>query len=200
MRENLRDIVRRVLSSSLLVSGTAAPAAAAEVIAVPTEFPANIAEAKLLTDGGEMVLRDRRPRLILKRAAEATLELVSSHRSHRSHSSHRSHYSSSGGRTTPSRPRTSPPPVYNPPSGTYSTAEFGQRVLRRGMRGADVAELMRLLVVHGHLSRDSVNTEALFTRAVEDAVRSFQRSRNVSADGIVGSTTALLLRRRPDGN
>jgi hypothetical protein len=207
MRESLRDIVRRVLSGSILVTGAATPAAAAVVVDHPTvELPPPAAELSAAADVGVMVLREARPRLVLKRAAESTLTLVSSHRSHRSHSSHRSHYSSSGGRgggyrrsyprtTTPSR-RSEPLPV----TGAYCVpvdVEFGSRLLQRGMCGSDVAELMRLLVAHGHLASYDVNSDSMFTFAVENAVREFQRSRQLDRDGKVGPVTSRHLRREP---
>lgn len=208
MRESLRDIVRRVLSGSILVTGAATPAAAAVVADHPmVELPPPAAELSAASDVGVMVLREARPRLVLKRAAESTLTLVSSHRSHRSHSSHRSHYSSSGGgggggyprstprTTTPTR-RSEPLPV----TGAYCLpvdVEFGSRLLQRGMCGSDVAELMRLLVAHGHLASYDVNSDSLFTYAVENAVREFQRSRQLDQDGKVGRVTSRHLRREP---
>ena len=205
MRESLRDTIRRVLSGSMLVTAAtvpATPAAASDSPSIAT-LP-RLLEVKDAAGAGEIVLRERRPRLVLKRAAESTLELVSSHRSHRSHSSHRSHYSSSGGGrrspTTRSRPR--PAPVYSPPSYSsgWRTAELGDRILVRGMRGSDVAELMRLLVLHGFLASSDVNAQALFDLDVEIAVKAFQRSRQVQVDGKVGPVTARLLRRTSSGN
>jgi peptidoglycan hydrolase-like protein with peptidoglycan-binding domain len=204
MRESLRDVIRRVLSGSILVTGTVVPSAAAAELEPPSiDFLPPSSEVKAATGTDEIVLRERRPRLVLRRAVESMLELVSSHRSHRSHSSHRSHYSSSGGRTTPrtqSRPR--PAPVYTPPSNpsVYRNADLGDRILVRGMRGTDVAELMRLLVLHGFLASNNVNTESLFDLNVEVAVKAFQRSQNVEDDGKVGPVTARLLRRTPNGN
>lgn len=207
MRESLRDIIRRVVSGSILVTGASTPVAAAVVADHPTvELPPPAAELSAASDVGVMVLREARPRLVLKRAAESTLTLVSSHRSHRSHSSHRSHYSSSGGggggyprstprRTTPAR-RSEPLPV----TGAYCVpvdVEFGSRLLQRGMCGSDVAELMRLLVAHGHLASYDVNSDSLFTYAVENAVREFQRSRQLDQDGKVGRVTSRHLRREP---
>jgi murein L,D-transpeptidase YcbB/YkuD len=68
------------------------------------------------------------------------------------------------------------------------------------MRGSDVAELMRLLVGHGFLASNDVNSESLFDSDVELAVKAFQRSRAVEDDGVVGRVTAGLLKRSPGGN
>lgn len=203
MKESLRDIVRRVISGSILVTGTSTPAVATVAVDHPSmEIPPPAPEARMLEDPGVMVLRERRPRLILTRASESSLALLSSHRSHRSHSSHRSHYSSSGGGSVPRSPtprrRSAPPPP--PPVAAYcipTTAEMGSRLLQRGMCGSDVAELMRLLVVHGHLASYNMNADSLFTIQVENAVKSFQRSRDLTPDGKVGPITLRHLQGEP---
>jgi murein L,D-transpeptidase YcbB/YkuD len=63
------------------------------------------------------------------------------------------------------------------------------------MCGSDVEELMRLLVGRGHLREAQVNSEAMFTLPVENAVKAFQRSRQLQPDGKVGPVTARNLRR-----
>jgi murein L,D-transpeptidase YcbB/YkuD len=68
------------------------------------------------------------------------------------------------------------------------------------MRGSDVSELMRLLVLHRFLDSSDVNSESLFDLDVELAVKAFQRSRAVTDDGVVGRVTAGLLKRSPGGN
>lgn len=65
------------------------------------------------------------------------------------------------------------------------------------MCGSDVTELMRLLVAHDRLRESQVNTEAMFTLAVENAVKAFQRSVQLEVDGKVGSVTARHLQREP---
>jgi peptidoglycan hydrolase-like protein with peptidoglycan-binding domain len=63
--------------------------------------------------------------------------------------------------------------------------------LRRGDRGPSVEELNRLLVDAGF---KDVNKGGLFGAATDGSVRSYQRSRKLDADGIVGpqTWTALL--------
>lgn len=204
MRESLRDIIRRVVSGSILLGGAAVPAVPAVAAEHPTvDLPPPPSEVGTSMDRDEMVLRERRPRLVLKRASDMSLALISSHRSHRSHSSHRSHYSSygggGGGTYTPprTRRRSSPPPA---PVAAYCIPSYeglGARVLQRGMCGADVTELMRLLVAHGQLESYQVNSESMFTREVETAVKAFQRANKKKADGKVGPVTLRLLRGNP---
>jgi murein L,D-transpeptidase YcbB/YkuD len=65
------------------------------------------------------------------------------------------------------------------------------------MRGADVMQLMRRLVVHGTLPTFDVNIDSLFTAEVEVAVREFQRRHGIDPDGKVGPVTTLYLMRAP---
>src|SRR5687768_12949867 len=158
MKETLRDLIRRVLSGSALFTGVSTPVGATIVDHRAVEVPLPTTEVDASAPTDVVVVRERRPRLVLKRASETVMELISSHRSHRSHSSHRSHYSSSGGgggggssrpaapprtTTTPSAPR----PLMSA-SGDSVGATLGSRTLVLGMRGADVMHAMRLLVVH----------------------------------------------------
>jgi murein L,D-transpeptidase YcbB/YkuD len=71
---------------------------------------------------------------------------------------------------------------------------LGNRTLVLGMQGPDVVELMLLLVKKEFLQIDSVNTKQLFTKQVENAVKSFQRSKGLNPDGKVGSVSLLLLK------
>lgn len=197
MREKLSDLVRRVLSGSVLLSAgnsamLAVPPAEPEILAPPSETGA-------VDAGDEVVVRASRPRLVLKRAAENSVELISSHRSHRSHSSHRSHYSSSGAPatpTTPARPRPETTRVQTKAPAPLGPA-LGSRILVKGMKGSDVMELMRLLVAHSYLTRSEMSADSLFTDKVESAVKMFQIARGVAADGKVGPTVAILLKRPP---
>lgn len=65
------------------------------------------------------------------------------------------------------------------------------------MCGADVTELMRLLVAHGQLTPYQVNSDSLFTREVENAVKALQRAHRLDRDGKVGPVTARYLRKEP---
>ena len=66
------------------------------------------------------------------------------------------------------------------------------RIMRPGSRGPTV-ELLQLA-----LSRCGIYTETdgIFGRATESSLRSFQRSRNLIADGVAGHETHLLPKRR----
>jgi murein L,D-transpeptidase YcbB/YkuD len=65
------------------------------------------------------------------------------------------------------------------------------------MRGRDVVELMLLLAKRKYLPVDSINTDQLFTKTVQNAVKSFQRAKGLKADGKVGVLLVLLLKDVP---
>jgi N-acetylmuramoyl-L-alanine amidase len=66
------------------------------------------------------------------------------------------------------------------------------QILRLGDRGAAVAEVRAALVDLGHLpARDS---EAVFDRSIDHAVRAFQQHRGLIVDGLVGSATYRALK------
>ncbi len=68
----------------------------------------------------------------------------------------------------------------------------GVRVLRQGMRGADVERLQQLLAAEG---LDPGPVDGIFGRRTDRAVRAFQRDHGLTVDGIVGSATRGALRR-----
>jgi hypothetical protein len=68
---------------------------------------------------------------------------------------------------------------------------FGSRVLHAGQRGWDVAALQFLLAVQGF---PSGNFDGGFGGHVDAAVRHFQRSHGLFADGVVGRATLAALR------
>jgi peptidoglycan hydrolase-like protein with peptidoglycan-binding domain len=59
----------------------------------------------------------------------------------------------------------------------------------------DVQYLQQLLNKHGY----SVDSDGLFGKGTEDAVKSFQKSQGLSADGIVGKSTWSALEKEPAG-
>jgi len=195
VREKLTDLVRRVVSGSVLFTGasTSLPA-----IAVPgiERIPLPGPEASGASNA-EIVVRESRPRLILKRTADAIVELISSHRSHRSHSSHRSHYSSSGAPSRPTAPTRPSGDTGLQKAGLVSGPSLGSRMLVLGMKGADVLELMRLLTAHQYLTREAMSRDSSFTKEVEKAVKMFQIAQGLDPDGKVGPTVTLLLKRPP---
>src|SRR5215471_8450582 len=67
---------------------------------------------------------------------------------------------------------------------------FGERVMRSGMKGWDVAVLQYLLARH-RLLREQPDGQ--FGAKTETAVTRFQRARGLAPDGIVGQATASIL-------
>lgn len=69
------------------------------------------------------------------------------------------------------------------------------RLLRRGMQGGDVSNLQEVLKRLGHMS-PTVNTTGFFGPVTETAVRSFQNSASIPADGVVSPAAANALNQR----
>lgn len=68
------------------------------------------------------------------------------------------------------------------------------------MKGADVVELMRYLILHKTLPLEHVSQDSTFTPEIEQAVKRFQRAKSIADDGKVGTTTVLLLKIRDDSS
>jgi hypothetical protein len=210
-QRSLRDLIRQVLSGGLAVGGAAQPLPA---MPAPTH-PSLPAEPRTevtpsAVPGRDLVIRASRPKVLLRALDATRTALISSHRSHRSHSSH---YSSRGGGTTTPPVTTPPTPVTKDPrprdsagtgrvspqpqsviSAPVDTAALGSRVLRRGMSGKDVDQLIMLLVKGKLLTASEIPQTSLFTETVERAVKQFQSSKGIPADGVVDYRTLLLLR------
>ena len=75
--------------------------------------------------------------------------------------------------------------------GPLGAPVFGRRTLRRGRFGWDVSVLQFMLARHGQL----VPVYGFFDGATERALRRYQRSRRLAADGIAGPVTITALRR-----
>jgi hypothetical protein len=73
--------------------------------------------------------------------------------------------------------------------GPLGTPVFGRRTLRRGKIGWDVSVLQYMLARRGQL----VPVYGFFDRATERALRSYQRSRRLSTDGVAGPVTISAL-------
>lgn len=73
--------------------------------------------------------------------------------------------------------------------GPLGTPVFGRRTLRRGNIGWDVSVLQYMLARRGQL----VPVYGFFDRATDRALRSYQRSRRLSTDGIAGPATISAL-------
>lgn len=166
---------------------------------------------------------DLSAKLLLKKATNDEWEFTS-HRSHRSHSSHRSHYSSySGGGSsyTPSRSSSgysgssssssgssgsssgsgvsSRSSIYSAPR-PANVMRLGSRILRKGMKGTDVTELINILLKKGYLTLELGQTQVsgsyTFDVVVETAVKEFQSDNKLTNDGICGSMTIYYLKNR----
>jgi hypothetical protein len=70
---------------------------------------------------------------------------------------------------------------------------LGSRVMRRGMRGWDVAALQYLLWRRGH---SPGGVDGVFGRGTRSGLRSFQRQAGLGVDGLAGPATLAALRRR----
>lgn len=130
----------------------------------------------------------------------------SSYSSHSSHSSHysSSNYSSSSGSSTPSysspsysspstptlsTPRRSSMSTTTYPSTRTTTYALGDRVLKLGDRGVDVTALQQLLISVGY----EVSANGVFGLATNAAVKDFQATHQLPADGVVGPQTLSAL-------
>ncbi len=154
---------------------------------------------------------DLTPKLLIKLNNDNTYLTMQhrSHRSHRSHSSHSSHYSSStyrGSTTTTTTNETN----YSTPTNsqrnkvnTYTNSQesvteykLGDRLLKKGMNGSDVKELIDLLVNKGFFLKIESDTTGYkeFTLEVEKSVENFQKANSLTPDGVVGSKTVMYLK------
>ena len=79
--------------------------------------------------------------------------------------------------------------------GPLGTPVLGRRSLRRGLFGWDVSVLQFMLARRGAL----VPVYGFFDRATERALRSYQRSKRLAADGIAGPVTLRTLARGTPG-
>lgn len=76
--------------------------------------------------------------------------------------------------------------------GPLGAPMFGRRMLHRGLFGWDVSVLQFMLASRGQL----VPVYGFFDRATERAVRRYQSSRGLAADGVVGPRTVAKLGRK----
>jgi len=151
-----------------------------------------------------------------------------SHRSHRSHSSHRSHYSgssgSSSGYSSGSSTGSSTTGSYSSgssstPSGLYQSVpvpkpkqaqqpelmlaqpkvfKLGDRIIRLGMKGFDVTEVVNILLKKQYLvlgdGSKVITEEVEYTNVIRDAIMQFQRDNGIDVLGIVNPQTVSLLK------
>jgi murein L,D-transpeptidase YcbB/YkuD len=81
--------------------------------------------------------------------------------------------------------------------------KLGDRVLKKGMKGHDVTELLNILVVKRYIVPKEgtpviATGEYEFTSLIENAVKDFQKGNNLEVDGIVGVTTIYYLKKQND--
>ena len=97
--------------------------------------------------------------------------------------------------TPPVRPTAPPLTTQPPPEGPSQTLMKGKyaelRLTNPRMKGPKVARVQRLLRQHGF----PIRIDGVYGRDTEAAVRGFQRSHRLAADGSVGPATEQLLRR-----
>jgi general secretion pathway protein A len=74
----------------------------------------------------------------------------------------------------------------------WSPPEFGEQVVRSGMRGAPVAWVRDALARYG-LPRNSAPDSDVFDTELEAQVKEFQRRHRLEVDGIVGKVTLVYL-------
>jgi hypothetical protein len=198
MRHRLRDLVRSILAGSVLSASATRPleAAPTTIELMPGTPDGNDQLVSDASHARELTVRQARPKVLLRALSATAVGLFSSHRSHRSHSSHRSHYSSSsggGGSSTPAPAKPKSAPSASAVD-TPTTRQLGSRTLRKGMRGSDVEQLILLMVRRDLLKAGQIPSEDVFTDTMEIAVKQFQASRGIAADGVVDYRTALLLK------
>lgn len=73
---------------------------------------------------------------------------------------------------------------------------LGERVLRRGHWGADVFHLQRLLMSAGYLQEAT----GIFGPLTQSALKVFQKTHGLAADGFAGPATIAALRRLVEGS
>lgn len=79
---------------------------------------------------------------------------------------------------------------------TTGKVSINLKVLRKNATGEQVKTLQRLLVGHGYVMKNGTKTygvDGSFGIATENAVKGFQKARNLSVDGIVGKDTWTAL-------
>jgi len=81
------------------------------------------------------------------------------------------------------------------PGTSGTTTPTTRRTLRRGDSGPDVTYLQQRLQAHGH----SVSVDGIFGGGTESQVITFQRTRGLTADGIVGPSTWQALESTSSG-
>lgn len=187
MKENLKWLAKRIFLG-------ATAAIAASTVGMPKNLEAK--DLKLDDSNSETALKSlkesKTPKLVLMKPTDGTLTSFIFHRSHRSHSSHRSHYSSY---TQPSKPKKVETPKQednNPGTKKVVNFKLGERNLKKGMEGLDVAELQDSLISKGY----ELKITAAFDDETEKAVKKFQKDTQIEVNGIVDFVTLYYLKNK----
>ncbi|MBP3257149.1 MAG: peptidoglycan-binding protein [Bacteroidales bacterium] len=177
-----------------------------------------------LPDKGDKFIRGlarRSFKNVLTVRKNGDISVIADHRSHRSHSSHSSHrsgnsgshyshtshrsssYSGGGSSTTrssgSSTSRSSVNSLYSAPSPKKTIANYvlGDRVLKKGLYGADMEELINLLELNLYLRvgvPKKQNGYWLFNDDVRNALMNFQKDASLSVTGTTDQQTITKLR------
>ena len=172
---------------------------------IPANAEADVYDlSKLNLNDNEFQLKennhDLSPKLIIQFNDDESYD-ATSHRSHRSHSSHRSHYSSRSGTTTKKAKSNNNVILPSKPKTTTSTVKYtlGDRIIKDGMSGEDVTEMINLLVKKGYLElKDGQKTvEGIYKYegVIVEAIKSFQKDNNLIPDGIITKNLVYLLKK-----
>lgn len=84
-------------------------------------------------------------------------------------------------------------------SGITATAlTFGSRILKRGMSGSDVTELINILIKKGYLKLENGETEVTgsynYDETIEATVKKYQSDNKLAEDGVCGVLTIYYLK------
>ena len=92
---------------------------------------------------------------------------------------------------TPAPAQTASPAPAQDPGGSSAASLFGSyATIRSGNKGARVKSLQQALITLGYLSGGA---DGVFGAKTRNAVKAFQRSRKLSADGVAGKKTLVAL-------
>lgn len=75
------------------------------------------------------------------------------------------------------------------------TFNLGDRLLKKGMQGADVTQLKNILIDKELLNKPFVKGEINFDITIEQALKRFQDSIGIEASGVVDTQTLYFLKK-----
>lgn len=139
---------------------------------------------------------------VYKIRRDGDIQLIAAHRSHRSHSSHRSHRSSTvNHKYTPSSKskvsKSSKSTSTSISMKTIATYSLGDRTLKKGFYGADVDELVKLLIRNHYIKVSHLkkkNGYYLYDVNIEKAIKHFQKDAGWNENGEVDYLTLSKLK------